>query len=124
MKRPLWSILTAAVAAVLPGMTGPTVVDAVAAPVPEASAKPAPEAVQVRRPEIRRKERFIERRRLDDRDENPAPVLEVSATGERSLPRPLTVASIEAIPEAPDVAPRARRSLGRPRVRAPDHRAV
>lgn len=117
MKRPLWSILTAAVAAALPGMTGPTVVDAVAAPVPEASAKPAPEAVQVRRPEIRHDE-------LDDRDENPAPVLEASAIGEAFVARPATVASIEATPEAPDVAPRARRSLGRPRARAPDHRTV
>ena len=119
MKRPLWSILTAAVAAVLPGMTGPTVVDAVAAPVPEASAKPAPEAVQVRRPEIRH-----DQRQLDDRDENPAPAAEVLAIGEPRVARPATVASIEAPPEAPDVAPRARRSLGRPRVRAPDHRTA
>lgn len=114
MKRPLWSILTAAVAAVLPGLTGPSAVDVVSAPVAEA--KPAPEAVQVRRPEVRHEER-----QLDDLDQDPAPFVEVLVAEE--LPAPVfvaAVASIAAPPASPDVAPRARRSLGRPRVRAPD----
>lgn len=118
MKRPLWSILTAAVAAVLPGMTGPTAVDAMAAPMAEA-AKPAPEAVQVRRPEIRH-----DQRQLDDLDENPAPAIEELAIEVAAPALPATVASIAAPPTAPDVGHKARRSLGRPRVRAPDHRAV
>lgn len=113
MKRPLWSILTAAVAAVLPGMTGLTAIDAVAAPIPEA-AKPAPEAVQVRRPEIQHEER-----QLDDLDENPAPAIDLVAVGPMAPRRPV-VSTISAVPAAPHVALLARRSLGRPRVRAPD----
>lgn len=113
MKRPLWSILTAAVAAILPGMTGPSAVDVVAAPVAEA-AKPAPEAVQVRRPEVRHDER-----QLDDLDSNPAPAIalvEIAAVATF----PTVAGTLAATPVSPDVAPRARRSLGRPRVRAPD----
>ena len=117
MKRPLWSILTAAVAAVLPGMTGPSAVDAVSAPVAEA--KPAPEAVQVRRPEIPHDER-----QQDDLDENPAPVVAALELVETPNAIPATVVAISAPPAAPEVAPRARRALGRPRVRAPDHHTV
>ena len=115
MKRTLWSILTAAVAAVLPGMTGPTGVADIAASVPEASAKPSPEAVEVRKPEIR-----LDERQLDDHDDDPAPVLHVRAPAEPVGAYPPIAASILAPRSTPDLIPLARRSLGRPRVRAPD----
>lgn len=118
VKRTLWHILTAAVAAVLPGITGPSAIaDVAPAPVPEA-AKPAPEAVQVRRPEIRHDER-----QQDDVDDDPAPLVElVAAVAPTSTHGDARIA-ITAPKPAPEVAPLARRSLGRPRTRAPDARA-
>ena len=117
MKRTLWHILTAAVAAVLPGMTGPVAVDVAPAPVPEAI-KPAPEAVQLRRAEVRHDERV-----LDEHDDDPAPELDAVATPFASRPSFADAFRAIAAPvPAPEVAPLARRSLGRPRVRAPDAR--
>lgn len=113
MKRTLWSILTAAAAAVLPGMTGPTSVD-LSAPIPEA-AKPAAEAVESRKAEIRHDER-----QLDDRDDDPAPAVEAPAFVEAPPAFAPAPATILAPASTPDLAPLARRSLGRPRVRAPD----
>lgn len=115
MKRTLWSILTAAAAAVLPGMTGPTGVVDIAASVPEASAKPSPEAVEVRKLEIAHEER-----QLDDRDDDPAPVIEAPVAVEPARTFAAASATILAPRSTPDLTPLARRSLGRPRVRAPD----
>ena len=84
-----------------------------------AEAKPAPEAVQVRRPEIQH-----DQRQQDDLDENPAPVVAEFDVAEPSGAIPATVATISAPPEGPDVGVSARRALGRPRVRAPDHHTV
>lgn len=118
MKRTLWHFLTAAVAAVLPGMTGPVAVDVAPAPVPEAI-KPAPEAVQLRRAEIRHDERV-----LDEHEDDPAPEVEVIASHLATRPTLSDASRVIAAPvPAPEVAPLARRSLGRPRVRAPDARA-
>jgi hypothetical protein len=116
VKRTLWHILTAAVAAVLPGLAGPTVADVTPAPVPEA-VKPAPEAVQVRRPEVRHDERV-----LDEHDDDPAPFAAAPAvaTAASSAAFEDATRAIAAPRSAPEVAPLARRSLGRPRTRAPD----
>jgi hypothetical protein len=115
VKRTLWSILTAAAAAVLPGMhTGHTTVD-LSAPIPEASAKPAAEAVESRKCEIRHDER-----QLDDFDADPAPVIEAPLFVESVLAFAPAPATILAPSSTPDLIPLARRSLGRPRVRAPD----
>lgn len=114
MKRTLWSILTAAAAAVLPGMTGPTNVGDIAA-APIEAAKPAAEAVEVRKSEIRHDER-----QLDDLDADPAPAVEAPAFLESPLAFGPPPAAILAPSSTPDLAPLARRSLGRTRVRAPD----
>jgi hypothetical protein len=116
VKRTLWSILTAAAAAVLPGFAGHSADLAAVAPVPEA-AKPAPEAVQVRKAEVRHHDV-----REDDVDDDPSPIVLVVAIGPAREFAPVP-AVIALPPAAPDVAPLARRALGRPRVRAPDDRA-
>ena len=114
VKHTLWSILTAAAAAVLPGMTGPTGVGDIAA-APIEAAKPAAEAVEVRKSEIRHDER-----QLDDLDADPAPAIDSSAFVESPRAFAPAPASILVPRTTPDLAPLARRSLGRPRVRAPD----
>ena len=112
MKRTVWSILTAAAAAVLPGFTGPTVD---LAPVAAESLKPTPEAVCTRKAEVRELEK-----RLDEHDDDPtfASAQPIAIDARATLP---AAPAVERAPSAsPDVAPLARRALGRPRVRAPD----
>lgn len=114
VKRTLWSILTAAAAAVLPGFTGPTL-DLAQAPVAEA-VKPAGEALAPKKAEVREQQR-----ELDEHDDDPAREAAVAvaiAAGYR--PHPEARAAERVTAASPDVAPLARRALGPPRVRAPD----
>ena len=113
MKRTFWSILVGAAAA-LPGLVGAR---ADVAAVRQEAVKPASEALVAKRteaPQIVRQE--------DDRNEDPAPQLDVEI-----VPVPaqsfVRVAVVAAPPVSPDLAPLTRRALGRPRVRAPDARA-
>jgi hypothetical protein len=112
VKRTLWHILTAAAAAVLPGISGPTSVDLSA---PPEAAKPAAEAVESRKSEVRHEER-----QLDDFDADPAPAIDAPLFVASPLAFAPAPSTILAPSSTPDLAPLARRSLGRPRVRAPD----
>lgn len=114
VKRTLWSILTAATAAVLPGFAGSTVDLAATRVVPEA-AKPA-DALAPRRAEVREQQRD-----LDEHDDDPArEKLPVAAALAASVPHIGARTAERDTACSPDVAPLARRALGPPRVRAPD----
>ena len=112
MKRTLWSIVTAAVAAVMPGMTGHSV--DLAAPAPQA-VHPAPEAVAVRKVDVRQQERAH-----DDLEDDPSATLRLVTTPPAAPGEAPAAAPTLAAPAHPDAAPLARRALGPPRARAPD----
>ena len=115
MKRTLWSILTAAAAAVLPGFTGPTV-DLAAAPVVPEAVKPAGDALAPKKAEVRE-----EHRDLDEHDDDPsADESTIAVLAVESEPHPGARVAERVAAASPDVAPLARRALGPPRVRAPD----
>lgn len=111
VKRTLWSLLVGAVAAVIPA-AGVVRADSVPAPLRAATAPlraTEPGRLEEARP-------LIEVERRDERQDVPAPAFVAVVADEVAAPR---ASSIEIPRRSPDVAAISRRSLGRPRVRAP-----